>query len=313
MTTLSKAEISYIRSSLLLDPPLRADGRSAEDFRVIALETGVAPLANGSARVSVGRPSPGETDGAKSTGGGTEIVVAVKLEMEDVGEEKDGDKFLCTVSWFVCSLCRSSVALIGFFGRTRSSPMAYPSLSSPALDDLQTDMTTLLSSVLSHPSLRPSNPGHGRGLVVVPGIKAWAVRVDAMVLSDAGNVVDCLFLACRAALWDTRVPRTRGVEYRAPGRNPDMAANVADEDMDVEADVDVGVEVDEKEERTAVAARSMLGTRTTTARAADFELADYWDEGEVLEAKDVWPVCVTLNVVRRAPLVVVVVVDLAAH
>lgn len=32
--------------------------------------------------------------------------------------------------------------------------------------------------------------------------------------------------------------------------------------------------------------------------AVDFELPDYWDEGEPLERRDMWPICVTLNVVR---------------
>jgi exosome complex component RRP42 len=31
--------------------------------------------------------------------------------------------------------------------------------------------------------------------------------------------------------------------------------------------------------------------------AIDFELPDYWDEGEVLDGRDAWPVCVTLNLV----------------
>ena len=31
--------------------------------------------------------------------------------------------------------------------------------------------------------------------------------------------------------------------------------------------------------------------------ATDFELPDYWDEGEVLDGKERWPVCITLNLV----------------
>ena len=100
MTTLSKAEISYIQSSLVSDPPLRADGRSPEDFRQIALETGVAPLANGSARVSIGRTGR-DTDGGSS---GTEVVAAVKLEVDGIGEEKEGGNVVCTVSWYAVTV-----------------------------------------------------------------------------------------------------------------------------------------------------------------------------------------------------------------
>lgn len=96
MSSISKAEKAYIQSSLLSDPPLRADGRGLTDFRTIAFESGVAPLANGSARVSIGRaPHDG--------GGGTEVVAAAKLEVESVGDGEgvDGGRLVCSVSWYV--------------------------------------------------------------------------------------------------------------------------------------------------------------------------------------------------------------------
>lgn len=155
-----------------------------------------------------------------------------------------------------------------------SSPAAYPSLSSNALDDLQSDLTILLESVLSHPSLRPNN------LVIVPGKKAWAAKLDAVVFADGGNIVDCLMLACRAALWDTKVPRTKGVEYRVPRRH----ATQGGVEMDVDSD-------GQMEEQGGFETKGV-------SRATDFELIDYWDEGEVLSGRESWPVCVTLNAVR---------------
>jgi len=147
MTTLSKAEISYIRSSLLSDPPLRADGRSPEDFRLIALETGVAPLANGSARVSIGRAGPGRD---RETEGGTEVVAAVKLEVDGLGEGQEGGNVICSVSWYVLQsiVCLHDIEMPQFPGsvslalvaRTRRSPVgsqlparecALPSVASP--------------------------------------------------------------------------------------------------------------------------------------------------------------------------------------
>ncbi|KAH7920315.1 ribosomal protein S5 domain 2-like protein [Leucogyrophana mollusca] len=246
MALLSKAEKSYIQSSLLSDPPLRADGRALTDFRTIALETGVAPLANGSARVSIGRNAP---DG----GGGTEVVAAVKLEVEAIGEGEgvDGGRISCSVS---------------------CSPTAYPHLSSGALDDLQHDMTSVLHSTLGHSSLRPNNLG------ILPGKKAWLLNLDIVVFADAGNVYDTIFMAARAALWDTKVPRTRSVEYRAKKLDSIDSESKA---MDVDgANQDQG--------------KSVLDTRETT-KATDFELPDYWDEGEVLGGREAWPVCVTLN------------------
>lgn len=98
MASSSKAEQSYIQTSLLADPPLRQDGRGLEDFRPIALETSVVDLANGSARVCIG----GET--LHGIGGdlpSTEVLAAVKLE---VGSGEEGGKIPCNVSWCVCSL-----------------------------------------------------------------------------------------------------------------------------------------------------------------------------------------------------------------
>jgi exosome complex component RRP42 len=97
-----------------------------------------------------------------------------------------------------------------------------------------------------------------------------------MVLSDAGNVYDALFMAARAALCDTHVPRTRAVEYR-----PDKREGGKDEgDMDVDSEKQSG-----------------LDTRRLKVLAADFELEDYWDEGAPLGGRDAWPVSVTLNLV----------------
>lgn len=110
----------------------------------------------------------------------------------------------------------------------------------------------------------------------MPEKKAWAVKLDAVVFADGGNITDCLMLACRAALWDTKVPRTKGVEYRAPRRHTTQD----DVDFDGQAEEKSGFE------------REGLSTAT------DFELTDYWDEGEILGGRESWPVCVTLNVVR---------------
>ena len=96
MTSISKAEKSYIQTGVLSNPPHRADGRTFSDFRTVSLETGVAPLANGSARLSIGRNSH---DGS----GGTEILAAVKLEVETIDHQLspgvEGGRIACSVTW----------------------------------------------------------------------------------------------------------------------------------------------------------------------------------------------------------------------
>ncbi|TRM66602.1 ribosomal protein S5 domain 2-type protein [Schizophyllum amplum] len=265
---ISKAEKSFIQAGILLDTPTRPDGRALHEFRDIQLETGVAPLASGSARLTIGAGKDGS--------GGTEVWAATKLEVIDVAEgERRG---------VVCSVT--------------CSPQAYPQLSTPALDDLQHDLAALLDDTLSHPSLLPAN------LVIIPGDeatnannepnqsgtrkrapppkKAWLLALDCVVLAAAGSVMDALFMAARAALWDTRVPRTRAVEYRAAGSG--SGAKVGQSDMDVDAHP-----------------ASAFDTRDSVRAAADFELLDYWEEGEVLEGRARWPVGVTLNLIPPSP------------
>ncbi|PFH49152.1 hypothetical protein AMATHDRAFT_148241 [Amanita thiersii Skay4041] len=240
--SLSKAEKSYIQTGILSDPPFRADGRSLRAYRSVELETGVALLANGSARVSIGR------EGINS-GGGTEVIAASKLEVEDLNEDGvEGGRIVCTVS---------------------CSPAAYPHLTSNALDELQEDISTILHQTLAHHSLHPNNLG------ILPGKKSWLLHLDLIVLSDAGNVFDAIFMSARAALWDTRVPRTRRITYRARKDHAEGQYHIdADENF------------------------SGFDTRRL-AKATDFELSDYWDEGEVLDGRERWPVCVTLNVISQ--------------
>ncbi|KAF8529878.1 ribosomal protein S5 domain 2-type protein [Gautieria morchelliformis] len=239
----SKSESSYIQSALLSDPPCRADGRALLDYRALRLTTGVAALANGSARLTLG---------------GTTILAACKLEIEDIEhaiDATDGRRISCAVS---------------------CSPAAYPHHAPAALDELQHDLAHLLNAALAHAALRPAN------LTVLPGRKAWLLSLDCVVLADAGNVHDALFLAARAALCDTRVPVTRPVEYRTPLHAGGVRGDGDDDSMGM----GMGVDTD----------GAGLDTRHA-AHAADFELADYWSEGAALEGWDRWPVCVTLNLI----------------
>ena len=105
MTSLSKAEKSYIQLSFQSDPPLRLDGRSLQDYRPIAVETGIIPLANGSAKLCIGRPGRGgHVREAGGVAGGTEVAVGVKLEVASVGQDDDGGKIACSVSWWASQM-----------------------------------------------------------------------------------------------------------------------------------------------------------------------------------------------------------------
>jgi exosome complex component RRP42 len=137
-------------------------------------------------------------------------------------------------------------------------------------------MTTIVHQSLSHPSLHPPNLG------IIPGKKAWLLNLDILVSSDSGNIYDALFMAARSALWDTKVPRTRSVQYQAK-KNESGSGVIVPTGGD-ELDMD------------EVEPQSGFDTRQTSA-VTDFDLSDYWDEGEPLGSRDRWPVCVTLNLV----------------
>ncbi|KAI9686008.1 MAG: hypothetical protein M1822_003991 [Bathelium mastoideum] len=65
---LSPAELSYLHSSLFLQPPIRPDGRTPTQFRPLVAESDILPNTNGSARICFAD--------------GTEAIVGVKAEME---------------------------------------------------------------------------------------------------------------------------------------------------------------------------------------------------------------------------------------
>ncbi|KAI9820588.1 MAG: hypothetical protein M1827_004957 [Pycnora praestabilis] len=68
ITLLSPAELSYLHSSLSLNPPIRPDARTPTQFRPLIAESDILPGTNGSARICFAD--------------GTEAVVGVKAEVE---------------------------------------------------------------------------------------------------------------------------------------------------------------------------------------------------------------------------------------
>ena len=164
--------------------------------------------------------------------------------------------------------------------KTSSSPAAYPYLLTSQQEDLQAEYSDLLQSILGHKSLLPSD------LSILHGKKSWLLNLDAVILSDTGNIYDVMFMACRAALFDTRVPRTRAVAYQTTKKPSDPTTGT-----EVDVDVEMGMEDNFK---AALRSRKQ-------SRAADFELEDNWDEGVPLTERYKWPICITLNIVSPHP------------
>jgi len=97
--------------------------------------------------------------------------------------------------------------------------------------------------------------------------KIWAAKLDTVVFADGGNVVDCFKLAGRVALWDIKVPHTKQAEHWAHHRHSMQG------DVGMDVGVDKGVEG-----RGGLEAKGLNG--------ADFELTDYWDEGEAVGGRE---------------------------
>lgn len=148
-----------------------------------------------------------------------------------------------------------------------------------------------MDEILSHKKLLPAN------LTIIPPPnphpKSWHLGLGLLVLSCEGNVLDALFIAARAALADTKVPRTREIVYRAPGTgtSTDGGKDVAMEGIEG-TNIGGGAGLDTRQHLTAGSTNKGKG------KAADFELVDHWDEGEPLEGGHRWPVGITMNVVR---------------
>ncbi|KAI9792400.1 MAG: hypothetical protein M1816_002284 [Peltula sp. TS41687] len=73
---LSPAELSYLHTSLSLNPPIRPDSRQPKQFRPLIAETNILPSTNGSARICFAD--------------GSEAIVGVKAEVEKTVRESGG-------------------------------------------------------------------------------------------------------------------------------------------------------------------------------------------------------------------------------
>ncbi|CAE6415361.1 unnamed protein product [Rhizoctonia solani] len=147
------------------------------------------------------------------------------------------------------------------------TPGSHSYLSGQAIDDLSLEYSNQCAAALT-PFLIP-NPQY----TIVPGQKSWLVHVDSLVISDDGNLVDVLWMAIRGALWDLRIPRTNPVSFRA--RDSDKVARGGD--------------------AFGGAVKSKYQSTGGRSGAGDFELPDYWDDGEPLKNRDALPVCITYN------------------
>ncbi|KAF9985795.1 Exosome complex component RRP42 [Modicella reniformis] len=191
---ISPAERDYILKGIECN--IRVDGRQRQDYREVTLETGVVSQASGSARVRIA--------------GGTDVLVSVKAEIGPVqvdpetGDGADKGQIICSVE---------------------CAPSASQQYEGRGADDLNNELTQMMSRFLSHGnsilsslSSETTNPASssssGAGginlskLCIIPGQQCWILYIDALVMDYGGNLMDAIFMGTRAAIFDTRIPKT---------------------------------------------------------------------------------------------------------
>ncbi|KAL0081842.1 ribosomal protein S5 domain 2-type protein [Phycomyces blakesleeanus] len=147
----------------------RADGRGRLEYRHLVLETGLLSQASGSARCRLGN---------------SDVLVGIKVEIGEIEQDQPNQgRISCNVE---------------------CSPSASQQFEGRGADDLNNTLTLALERLLSGPQ---SGLDLDK-LCIIPGQQCWVIHIDAMVMDCAGNLFDCIVMTTRAALFNTRIPKT---------------------------------------------------------------------------------------------------------
>ncbi|WFD29713.1 hypothetical protein MSPP1_000724 [Malassezia sp. CBS 17886] len=256
---LSHAERTYIVDGLTQSPPQRQDGRGLADYRPLEVQEPMTRAASGSACAVIGT---------------TEVMCGVKAEVESCAQPSvpivQGERSVSYMPWLPATP-RVQAAV-------EYSPALLHEHSPAELGMITTTVQEMLAACFARQG-DAYGPFPARQFVVVPHAKYWLLHVDVYVLSwSGGNVLDTLFAAVFAALWGTRLPRTKllAMDTRA---GADTAGVVgADNDP-------AGMKFITRGRRTAAA---------KSTATMDFALLDDADGGAHLHGREGLPVCVSV-------------------
>ncbi|KAL6717447.1 Exosome complex component rrp42 [Lecanora helva] len=204
-TLLSPSELSYLHTSLSLNPPIRPDARSPRSFRPLVAETDLLPSANGSARLCFAD--------------GTEAIVGVKAEVEKTtgrdnvlrvngedermrgleGKEHEEEMVEGDDNWIEVTVdmpgCRDDDAVVVFMGR------------------------------MIHEGLVAD--GDLRERLIIHGRWHWRIFVDILLLSPPQTYpLPLLSLTTHLALLSTRLPSPISSGNEDPLFNDDWDASI---------------------------------------------------------------------------------------
>src|SRR3989338_1418264 len=145
---------------------LRYDGRGLLDFRDVKVEYGVAPTAEGSARVTIG---------------GTIVLAGVKLSVENPYPDTPNKGNLMVNAELL--------------------PLSSPDFETGPPGDLANEVARVVDR-----SIREGKTVDFEKLCISEGEKVWSVAIDVVSVNDEGNLLDASALAALAALRNTRFP-----------------------------------------------------------------------------------------------------------
>lgn len=159
-----------------LSKGIRFDGRKADQFREIKIETDISDTAEGSAKVTMG---------------GTIVMAGVKLSIEKPYPDMPDN----------------GTMMIG----TELLPM-----SSPEFEPGPPSNQSIEIARVTDRGIRESQAIDTHALCIKSGEKAWTVMVDIVSINDEGNLLDAAAIATMAALKTARFPAYDGekIDYR---------------------------------------------------------------------------------------------------
>ena len=169
----------------------RADGRSFDQYREIALETGVIKKADGSARVRLGN---------------TQVLVGVKIQPGEPYSDSPDRGVIITNAELV--------------------PLASPNFEPGPPNEHGIELARLVDR-----GVRESKSIDLDALCITPGQKVWILFIDIHILDDCGNIMDASSLGAIAALMTAKVPAEQyglGEDWPLPVRDIPVATTMVE-------------------------------------------------------------------------------------
>ncbi len=149
-----------------LEKGLRYDGRKMDEYRPITVQYGVSHMAEGSARVKIGK---------------TEVIAGVKLGVEEPYPDTPAQGNLMV--------------------NAELTPMSNPLFETGPPGDQATELARVIDR-----GIRESKAIDLTKLCIKEKEKVWSVMIDICTINDAGNLLDAGALAAVAALRDAVFP-----------------------------------------------------------------------------------------------------------